>query len=232
MAIRTTSTSKLRLWVLSYGLYPGRVLIYLKEEGLEHHFDIINVQVTPSGQEDLSGKPTGTLPILEIGSRSYIYQSAAILEYLEDVYSNQEPDMRGITPKVRARVRDCMAIVNDATTWLELYIQNGSSLYAAMREQSVEAAKEGLMRMHKSLSLLEKLADAEGPFLVGDSPTTVGCVLAATVRFAKGVYGVDLLEEHSRLGKVMEAFERRGSTAGQLEVPDMIKEADVVMHVR
>lgn len=186
--------------------------------------------------EQVQGKPPGTVPILEICRPTkdqpgrYIFQSTAILEYLEDIYGAEDPDMRGSTPEARARVRECMDVVNEVTTWFVLYAQNGSILYGMMREQRREAALEGLERMHKALGLLESLADSEGPFLVGELPMIVDCILMATVQFAKAVYGVDLTAKHSRVKRVVEAFEGRG-TAVFPELPEEMRKMDIRMSV-
>lgn len=82
----------------------------------------------------------------------------------------------------------------------------------------MQTAKEDLLGMHKALSLLERLAEMVLSWSVtGGRPMILDCVLAAMVRFAKGVYGIYSLEEHPRPRKVMEALERRGSTVGKLE---------------
>lgn len=59
---------------------------------------------------------------------------------------------------------------------------------------------------HKALCLLEELAESEGPFLVGQSPMIVDCVLMASTQIAASMHGVDLVEEHVRLKGVFEAF--------------------------
>lgn len=192
--------------------------------------------VSSTGMEEVEGKPPGTLPILEVRrpsnstSGKYIFQSSAILEYLEDKYGSEGPDMRGATPEARARVRECLDVANEICIWVVLYVQNGSTLYKAMRSQSKEAAKEGLERMHKALTLLEKLADPKSVYLVGDSPTIVDCVLMATVRFMSNVYKVDLVEGHASLRRIVEAFDRRG-TAEMPQIPEAMREMEITMHV-
>lgn len=231
-----STSSKPRLWVLPWGLYPRRVTIYLADKGLQDEFEIIPIDITPSGMEEAEGKPAGTLPILELSRPTasqpgrYIYQSSAILEYLEDVYGAQGQDMRGGTAEARARTRECMDAVNEATTWMLLYIQNGSTLYAAMREQALDSAREGHERMHKALALLEKLSDPEGPYLLGQTPTIVDCVLMASAQFAEHVYHFSLTDHHPRLKMVVEAFGKRG-TAVFPPLPSPLAQMDIKMHV-
>lgn len=123
-----------------------------------------------------------------------------------------------------------MDAASEATNWLVLYVQNASSLYGTMRQQSKGAAVEGLERMHKALDLLERLADEEVPFLVGEKPTLADCVLMAAVQFARRLYGVDLTVKHERVRRVVEEFEGRG-TAVYPELPEGLKGMDMKMYV-
>lgn len=228
--------AKQRLWIYSVGPYPRRVMIYLAEKGIADKFDIISVEIGRNGMEDPEGKPPGTLPILELQRPTaespgrYVFQSTAILEYLEDVYGSEGPDMRGQTAEARARMRECMDVANEAVTWFVLYVQNGSSLYAQLRPQQKVTAEEGSERMHKALSLLEKLADPKGPFLVGETPTLVDCVLMAAYQFGDAVYHVDIVTKHPRLRLAVEEFARRG-TAIFPELPDIFKQMKITMSV-
>jgi glutathione S-transferase len=210
---------KPRLWVLDWGLFPRRVLIYLKEKGIRDDFEIIPVVVSHDGAAHSPGKPPGTLPVLEIERESaedkldgtYIFQSTAILEYLEDVYADHKPNMRGATPKDRARVRECMDIMNEAVTCLGMYTHNASALFAGHGIQDEATAMWAGRRYHKLLDILENLADPKGPFLanVNDQPTIVDCVLLATAQFGRVSYRLDLLSGHERLKICVDAFERR-----------------------
>lgn len=134
---------KSRLWILEDGLYPARVTIYLEEKGIKDDFDLIPVYVDQNGAAPTPGKPPGSVPILEIKRSTsydkldgqYIYQSSAILEYLEDVYSGVKPNMRGETADERAKVRDCMSILNEAVTHMESYWHSASPLFEGTQPQ-------------------------------------------------------------------------------------------------
>lgn len=81
--------------------------------------------------------------------------------------------------------------------------------------------------------LLESMASESGPWLVesAESPLVVDCVLMATLQFASHVYGVDLHEGRPRLGRVYEAFGKRGSAKLE-EAPEMIRELGCQMRVK
>lgn len=86
-----SSKHRMRLWVLKWSLYPRRITIDPEEKGIIDDFEIIPVEITHAGMLIEPGKPPGTLPILEIAPPTapqhqdgrYIFQSTAILEYLE-----------------------------------------------------------------------------------------------------------------------------------------------------
>lgn len=226
---------QLRLWVLPWGLFPRRVTIYLKEKGIEDRIEVLPVQITHNGMEAAPGKPPGTMPILEIRPSTetdrvdgkYIFQSTAILEYLEDVYGPGSglPDMRGSTPEDRGKMRECMDVLEEGVSFFSFYVHNSSDLMRGRQDQSAQAAKAGMARMHKMFDLLESMASADGPWLAssGAQPLIVDCVFMATVQFALHVYGVDLCEGRPRLGQVYSRFAGRQS-AQMVEVPAQIRD--------
>ncbi|KAK5173243.1 uncharacterized protein LTR77_001924 [Saxophila tyrrhenica] len=234
---------KQRLWVLPWGLYPRRVTIYLEEKGILDKLDVVPVNITTQGMDQPPGKPAGSMPILEVKRPSsegaedgvYIVQSVALLEYLEDQYGpgSGTPDMRGSTPEERAKVRDCMSVICEATDFFGFYCHNASKLFSTMEEQSEGAAKQALARTHHMLSSLEKMADAKGPWLAssGDHPMLVDCIAMSTMQFAEAVYKVDLTEDHPRLKKLFDAFSARES-AKMEEVPDFVQAMAPEMSVR
>lgn len=97
----------LELFVLTWGIYPRRILIYLAEKGLlkspatevtdstplEVQCQTFNLKINPvtvsatetSMELVAPGKPSGTVPILAIGNGTFVKQSIAILEYFEDI---------------------------------------------------------------------------------------------------------------------------------------------------
>ncbi|KAK4897200.1 hypothetical protein LTR27_005093 [Elasticomyces elasticus] len=225
MSITTTSNNKpkLRLWVLSWGLFPRRVTIYLEEKGISKDFEVIPVHIGADGKMNSPpGKPNGTLPLLEISPPSsdeatpgrYVYQSIAILEYIEEVYAGRGPSMLGATPKERAQSRDLLAVLDEAVAFLTCYSHHASGIYAPLVvPQSPETAQTALDRAHKMLSQLETMSCWDGPYLVRcKQPMIVDCVAMATVQFYANVYGVDLAsEKHPRLSKMYGAFHGRES---------------------
>lgn len=240
---------KPRLWVLPWGLYPRRITIYLKEKGIIDDFDIVPVNITQDGQEPAPGKPVGSMPILEIQPPTlnkdgtakddghYIFQSRAILEFLEDTYGpDSRPemrDMRGSTPEDRAKVREMMDVLEEGVSFFGFYVHNASKLFEGMEEQSAEAARKGKERMERMFDLLESMAERDGPWLASKEtgPTILDCVALATVQFAREVYQVDLVSGRERLRKMCEAFELREGSRME-GFPAMIRDLGPRLSIR
>lgn len=82
-----------------------RVRIALNLKGLS--FEYVAAEALPSGRYGAIN-PQGLMPTLEVDSR-YIAQSAAILQYLEEVYP--EPSLLPVDPVTRAQARAFGAVV-------------------------------------------------------------------------------------------------------------------------
>ena len=188
--------------------------------------------MTASGVGSVPGKPAGTVPILEISPGQYIYQSLAILEYLEDAYP-QAPHMRGTTPAAKARVRDLLCLVDEACDFGAFYLHNASALFVGLEAQDEGAARQALAKANFLWGRVEELADEEGPMLAGtgDVPSLVDVVALATVQFMRDVYGFDPVKGRPRIERMVRAFEGRESA--ELErAPEMMREVARVLSVR
>jgi glutathione S-transferase len=88
----------------SFGMNPRIVRFYLAEKGI----DVPRQEVDILGAENrranyLDRNPAGQLPTLELSDGSFIAETAAIIEYLEELHP--EPALIGSTPKERAITR-------------------------------------------------------------------------------------------------------------------------------
>lgn len=220
MADNQSSKQKNRLWILEGSLYPPKITIYLKEKGIADDFDIVPVTMSRQGQSPAPGKPLGSLPILELSpgddtgkGGTFIFQSRAILEYFEDAYAEQLPRMHGKTPYARARVRECMDMLEEACTYFTAYVRNASPLFQNAMSQSEDAARYSLGRMHKALSQLDQLVDDHASFLVDieQGPSILDCSAIGLIRFAENLFGVDLTESHPALLRAAQFFKQRAS---------------------
>jgi glutathione S-transferase len=88
----------------SFGMNPRIVRFYLAEKDLDverHEVDILGAE--NRGSEHLQRNPAGQLPTLELSDGTHIAETAAIIEYLEELHP--EPPLIGSSPKERAITR-------------------------------------------------------------------------------------------------------------------------------
>lgn len=180
------------LYELAWGLYPRRVGIYLAEKGITGiervAFDLMAGWPPP---ELARLSPFSTVPILRSEDGTLIRSSIAILEYLEERFPS--PNMLGETPQARARTRELVGVIDEATIQFGIWCHKGSPAFAGRERQSRETAILAANAYYGRLRLLEKLAgETVGPFLVGAHLTIADCIAMATLQFAEALYGVPL----------------------------------------
>src|ERR1700676_2441017 len=102
---------------------PRRVKIYIAEKGLEDVIEQIDFEPPAAEKlktpEFLAKNPAGKIPLLELDDGTFLPESAAIVEYLEEIYP--DPPMIGTTPLERARVRSVERIAADLSVLCRLY---------------------------------------------------------------------------------------------------------------
>jgi glutathione S-transferase len=209
----------MKLYELTWGVYPRRVIIYLAEKGIS---DIARVPLDflrgeNREPEHLERNPAGTVPVLEISSGVFIRQSTAILEYLEEIYPS--PNMIGDTPHARAFTRDLMSLINESTQFFGAFVTHVSPLFAAMVEQKPDAANGAWNFFKQRVTALEQVVRSD-EFLTGLHPTIADCSLAALVGFARDFYGVELPSECARINQ----WYRRFSTRPSARTPEYPRE--------
>ncbi|PVH88977.1 hypothetical protein DL98DRAFT_159841 [Cadophora sp. DSE1049] len=245
----------LELFVLTWGIYPRRILIYLAEKGLlkspateiiesasltvqcqafKLKITPVTVSATETSMELVApGKPPGTVPILVIGNGQFIKQSAAILEYLEDVCDstslrNSEGNrgngtsvlrpMRGSTADERAMTRDILALADEASTFFGFACHKGTSLFSSLESQSPMTAVIALEWCRRALEKIEvyyeddnRFEDSDGEMDSRNGSNIADCVLFSLLQFSKELYGRDLIGGLPNLNQFYELFKERGS---------------------
>ncbi|KAF4979735.1 hypothetical protein FZEAL_4092 [Fusarium zealandicum] len=216
----------LELFVLTWGLYPRRILLYLAEKGLlsSHQIKITPVTITQQGMSTPEGRPAGTVPMLRLPDGAIIKQSVAILEYLEDICERPDPaqnwqqemaksanaSMRGDTPEQKARIRDMLCLADEATGQFCFACHKGTVLFTQMETTHALTAKLTLEFCNKNLKLLSEYY--EGDTLEGGRQVHIAdCVLYSLLHFAQDLYSVNLAEELPNLGGFHKAFQKRES---------------------
>jgi glutathione S-transferase len=167
---------------------PTKVRLYIAEKeaggatlGVDE--SLVNL---PSGEqnspEHLARNPLGKLPTLELDDGSYVVESLAIIEFLEELHP--EPAMIGRDPRERARVRELericdLGVLLSIGRWVHA---TRSPLGLAPSPEIAEYAREALKR---PLQLLDScLADGR-TFVAGSQPTVADCTLAAALQFGR-----------------------------------------------
>ena len=161
---------------------PARVGFYLREKGME--IDAVLVDFTKGEQNSpghLARNPAGTAPVLELDDGSFLTESLAIIEYLEELYP--EPPMIGTDPLSRARTR---AVERDIEFNVLLriirYVHAHRSPLGLPPNPGIAEAE--LARLPTGLGRVEaRLAGNE--FIMGDHPTIADCTLLAALNFGR-----------------------------------------------
>ena len=235
---------QLELYVLPWGIYPRRVLLYLSEKGLESSPAIKITPVSNTGTiMEAPGKPPGSVPILRLPDGTFIKQSVAILEYLEDLCDNPDPaqdwqiqlaksainktSMRGETSKEKARTREILALADEASSQFGFACHKGTALFVPIEQTNALTAKLALEYCKKNLKLLEENYFAEDARLGDGSQLTIAhCVLYSMLQFSKELYGIDVLSkpELPALRSFYEMFKKRDfARIGEFQYPEEIK---------
>ncbi|KAI4865017.1 hypothetical protein F4820DRAFT_313083 [Hypoxylon rubiginosum] len=221
----------LELFVIPWGVYPRRVLIYLHEKGLLNSgfIKITPVTISPDLEMVAPGKPKGTVPILALPDGIFIKQSVPILEYLEDICDNPQKDwqkeiaataksssMRGNTSCQRATTREMLALADEVTAMFGFACHKGSKLFVTLEPTNPVASSLAMDWAKRNLTLFE--AYYEGRFEEGYSAeevTIADCALFSLLQFAKELYGRHLVVEEPglpNLKRFYDAFKEREST--------------------
>jgi glutathione S-transferase len=200
-----------KLYGTAAGANPRRVSIYLVEKGLK----IERVNFLPplreiKTPEFLAKNPAGKLPVLELDDGRCISESAAIVEFLEEMYP--DPPMIGTTPVERAQVRSLERMGTDLFARLELSVQHSipefiESLGLTRYPDVIKAVEPSL---NQGLGVLEtRIGDK--PFLAGDRCTVADCTLFALLHTCTTRFGYVLPDQFSRLHRWYGDFNRRPS---------------------
>ena len=212
-------TMKLYGFWRSLATYRVRVALAIK--GIEVEQISINLLQGMQHSDDYKAvNPQSVVPVLAIDNGPPLFQSMAILEYLEEAYP--EPPLLPKDPRGRARVRGlAQIVVSDAHPLVVPRIRQ----YLEKEMQQDEAARNRWLQ-HWTLKALEALeahlaVEREtGWFCHGDAPTVADICLASQVLAAKffnaDTSGVPIAMRIYRECMKVDAFDR----AQPLKQPD------------
>ncbi len=203
----------MKLYFFPVAPNPTRVRLYLAEKeagGARMELEEVSVNL-PAGEqrspEHRARNPLGGLPVLELEDGSFLTESLAIIEYLEELHP--EPPLLGASALARARTREVERIAEMGVLLPVAWIVHTTRSPLGLAPVP-EVAELFRGRLPASLRVLDaRLADGR-PFLAGDRPTVADCTLAAALQFARfGKLEIDPAFE--RLARWDERFRERES---------------------
>lgn len=188
-----------------------RVTMYLAEKGLNVEIVEIDVAAGEHKTAEFRAKnPAGLIPVLELDDGSYIPESSAIVEYLEDVHPT--PSMIGTTAQMRGKVRALERIASDLAIVSGTMLQHSLPRFAGHIKQVPAVAEAMRVNVNQQLAVLEAHI-GEKPFLAGEQPTIADITLFSFTQAFKVRMNTDLTEGYPRLSAWYERFEKRPSAA-------------------
>jgi glutathione S-transferase len=198
------------LYQFRQGTNPRRVIIYLAEKGI----DVPRYELDYANGEHRSARylginPSGRAPALVTDSGIAITDSAAIVEYLEELHPDRP--MLGTDPLSRARVRSLERLGADLIARGQLWPWNQTGAFPAKEPAPSQDAAD---RLHRHLTELLDVLETEigeNLFLAGDAPTVADCTAFPIFQTARERFGLPLGAEHPRLDAWYRRFRARPS---------------------
>ena len=132
----------------SHGPNPRSVLFFLAEKGIEIEREYVDIIVADNRKPDfLKKNAIGELPVLALDDGTYLTESAAICQYLDEIYP--EIPLIGSTPVERAETRMLMRRVdmNIASPLTIGYRGNEGYNFFKDRERCLPEASDGLKQL-------------------------------------------------------------------------------------
>ena len=143
------------LYQFKKGTNPRRVIIYLAEKGIDvprYELDYTNQE--HRSPEYLQINPSGRAPALVTTDGTVITESAAIVEYFEELHPDNP--MIGTDPLTRARVRALERVGNDLIVRCQGWLWNLTDAFRGKEPNpSSEVAAKGYRYALELLDILE-----------------------------------------------------------------------------
>ena len=198
------------LYQFRMGTNPRRVIIYLAEKGLAVPRRELDYAAREHRSPDyLRLNPSGRAPTLVTDAGVAITDSAAIVEYLEELHP--DPPMIGTDAASRARVRALERLGAELVARCQLWLWNATDAFPA---KEPAPSRDVADRLHRhACEILDALeaAISANPFLAGEAPTIADCTAFAILQTARERFGKPLGADHPRLDAWYRRFRARPS---------------------
>lgn len=180
----------MKLYMVPLAPNPTKVMLYIAEReelGLDMSIEQIVVNTVKGRHkepEHLARNPFGTVPALELDDGTYLVESLAMIDFLEDKFPNNT--MYQGTPEEKGKARDMERIID-----LRLGGPMGAFGHATNsplgRPPEPEKAAQYLESMQTPLNYLETLLGDGRPLLCGDQVNVADCTLQSFLQFTRFV---------------------------------------------
>lgn len=189
---------------------PKKLRVFVGEKGLKIPFEQVDlISGGTRTPEFLAKNPLGGVPILQLDDGSYLTESLAIMQYLDELHPT--PPLIGTTPLERARTHEIERIIDLGVLGaIAVIMQNSSPFFAGRFKQSADAAENGTTRLNNTLRVVDAHIGSK-PFVAGTKPTIADCTLYAALDFANGFAQVPIDPKFQNVARWYEAFKQRPS---------------------
>lgn len=179
----------MRLYTNSFGPGPRRVGLFLAMKGID---DVEFVQMPSYGgrsPEFLQKSPGGKIPLLELDYGDCLFESQAIIQFLEESYP--DPPMLINDEDTRQKIDILCHLANEFFHYFYITAMHGSPVVSKFLVQDPNA--DALSRP-LALARLKQISQIMGgsTFLAGDCPTIADIMLYTLIEYNRMRFGVFL----------------------------------------
>jgi glutathione S-transferase len=171
--------------IQSVGPNPRVATMFLAEKGIALPRRFIDVIAGENRRpEFLARNPAGGSPVLEMDDGTWLADSVAICEYLDEVHP--EPPLIGRTALERAQTRSVLRLIDHSVVvplTMGFRAAEGLAMFKDRMLCIHEAAGAFKAHARDGLSAVERRLAAGGPYLCGERFTLADIVLFAFVDF-------------------------------------------------
>jgi glutathione S-transferase len=209
----------MKLYKVALAPNPTKVMLYIAERaqlGVDMGIEQITVNTVKRHNhepEHLARNPFGSLPVLELDDGSYIVESLAVIEYLEDKFP-EETLLTG-TAEQKGLARDVERIVD-----IRVAGPMGGYGHATNSPLGLppdpEKAEQLLKALQKPLDYLENLLSDGRPLFLGERVSIADCTMQASLQFMRFVE-VNLIGDRPLLRAWNERYRARPAAQAVLK---------------
>jgi len=201
----------MKLYLLPGAPNPTKVALYVAEkEGLGIDLGLETSVLNPfkgeqNTPEHLARNPFGSLPTLETDSGEFIFESLAIIEYLEEKFP--APSMWGDTPEARAVARNIERVADVRTLSPSAgYVHMVNSPLGIEPNEQIAAYLQPTFQ--RGLQYLDSLLADGRRLLAGDQVTVGDCTLQGALQFMR-FRELEDLAQYPNVARWSESFRER-----------------------